>query len=73
MGHELYTIIICSAVGSLWDVPGLGTSRYKSTRVSAFTVSFMSCNASASAQLTCVKVSGLQFTPFIPYSDQCCP
>ena len=41
MGLELYTIIICSAVRSLRDFPGLGTSRYKSTRVSACNVSFI--------------------------------
>jgi hypothetical protein len=41
MGHDLYTIIICSSVRSIRDVARLGTSRNKSTRVSACTVSFI--------------------------------
>lgn len=63
-GHELHTTIICSAVRSLRDFPGLGTSRYKSTRVSACIVSFMSCNASASAQLRFLDYS-LRFLSLI--------
>jgi hypothetical protein len=72
MGHELHTIIICSAVTSLRDVPGLGTIQIY-TCFSLHCLIYLSCNASASAQLTCVKVSGLELTPFIPHSDQCCP